>query len=345
MYFSIEPKGKKEDFFNYEYEYEEMQKALKRREKIIAVLGVRRVGKTSLLNIFYREAKGLKVWLDGRIISDPKKEIFSVIYEVAKTGETRIFGKIDSLNISAFGIGLNVKVASESIIEMEKKISASGNITVFIDEAQKIDIKNLADVLSYFYDRLPNVSFVLSGSEVGLVEHVLGENDSAHPLYGRHITKIIMKRLDKNRAFEFLSNGFKQLNIKETKDEIYRAIDELDGLVGWLTLYGYEKAVLKNNNALEKTMELAANIVASEIINFTNALRNKKLYLAILRNSNRISWNELKTRTEITLKEQLNPKSFSFAVEKLVACSFLENENGKYFRSDPLILKALFLVK
>ncbi|MEM4359270.1 MAG: ATP-binding protein, partial [Candidatus Bilamarchaeaceae archaeon] len=220
MYFIIEPKSKKKDFFNYEYEYEEIKKALTRKEKIIAILGVRRVGKTSILNVIYNETNELKVWLDGRIISNPKKEIFSAVYEVAKTGKSKIFGKIDSLNISAFGIGLDVKIASESLVEIENKIRKSGRIYIFIDEAQKMDVKDLANVLSYFYDRFPNASFIISGSEIGLIEDVLGEGDSEHPLYGRHITKIIMNRLDKNRAFEFLEAGFKEINVKIKKEEV-----------------------------------------------------------------------------------------------------------------------------
>jgi predicted AAA+ superfamily ATPase len=76
MYFDIEPKSKKEDFFNYEYEYKEVKKALERREKIIAVVGVRRAGKTSLLNLIYNEIESQKLWIDGRIVTKPKKRDF-----------------------------------------------------------------------------------------------------------------------------------------------------------------------------------------------------------------------------------------------------------------------------
>ena len=158
-----------------------------------------------------------------------------------KTGKSKIFGKIESLNISAFGIGLDVKIASESLVEIENKIRKAGAFYVFIDEAQKANVTDLANVLSYFYDRFPNVFFIISGSEIGLIEDVLGENDGEHPLYGRHITKILMNRLDKSRGFEFLNNGFDQLKTKIKKEDIYEAIEKLDGLIGWLTLYGYEK--------------------------------------------------------------------------------------------------------
>lgn len=343
MYFITEPKSKKEDFFNYSYEYEAVKKALERKEKIIAVLGVRRVGKTSLLNIIYNETKNLKVWIDGRIVSDPKKEIFSAIYDVVKTGKSKIFGKIESLNISAFGIGLDIKVSSESLPEIERKIK-SARICVFIDEAQRMERKELSDVLSYFYDRFTNISFIISGSEIGLIEDILGEYDSEHPLYGRHITKIVMNRLDRNEAFEFLNKGFEQLNVKIKKEESYQAIEELDGLIGWLTLYGYEKAIIKNKDALKKTIEIAARITASELTNFFKKTKNKKLYLSILRNATGISWNELRIKTGRELGKQLNPNSFTSAIGRLVNYSFLEKREDKYYLADPLLLKATFLV-
>ena len=324
MYFTTEPKSNKEDFFNYEYEYNELKKAIARKEKIISVLGVRRVGKTSLLNILYHETKELKVWLDGRILSNPKKEVFSAIYDVVKTGKSKIFGKIESLNISAFGIGLDVKIASESLVEIENKIRKAGAFYVFIDEAQKANVTDLANVLSYFYDRFPNVFFIISGSEIGLIEDVLGENDGEHPLYGRHITKILMNRLDKSRGFEFLNNGFDQLKTKIKKEDIYEAIEKLDGLIGWLTLYGYEKGIIKSEKALEKTVETASRIVASELTNFFKRTKNKGLYLTVLREAKGITWTELKVRTEHELGKQLNPNSFTSALEKLIDYSFLE---------------------
>ncbi len=345
MYFILEPKSKKEDFFSYEYEYRELKKALERREKVIAVVGVRRVGKTSLLNIFYNEVRELKLWLDGRIVSNPKKDLFSAIYEVAKSGKSQIFGNIESLNISAFGIGLDIKLASESLIEMEKKIKSAGKMCVFIDEAQRMNRSDLGDVLSYFYDRFPDVSFIISGSEIGLLEDVLGEYDAEHPLYGRHVAKIEMNRFDKSNALEFLRLGFKQLKFDVTEDELSEAIGELDGLVGWLTLYGFERAVAKDKYALKKTIEIASRIVASELTGFfKKATRNKAIYVAILDCAHDLSWGELKFKVERKLDKQLNQNTFNTALSRLVAYSFVEKRNDKYYLSDPLIAKATFLI-
>ena len=78
-------------------------------------------------------------------------------------GKPRIFGKIESLNLSAFGVGFGISLGGESRMEIEAKIRKAGRVCVFIDEAQRMDAKGLADVLSYCYDRLPQVSFLISG--------------------------------------------------------------------------------------------------------------------------------------------------------------------------------------
>jgi AAA+ ATPase superfamily predicted ATPase len=246
--------------------------------------------------------------------------------------------------VSAFGVGLSVKIGSETRGEMEKKIKSAGRISVFIDEAQRMKTKDLADVLSYFYDRLPQVSFVISGSEVGLVEEILGESDAEHPLYGREILKIVLNRLDKNKANEYLKKGFEQLGLKPSEEELDAAVDELDGLIGWLTLYGYEKGVKKSADALEKTSRNAARIAASELVRFLKKVKNKKLYSSILKNASGVGWDELRVRASKETGRQLNPNSFNLALERLTTYSFIEKKDGKYGLSDPLLLKALFLL-
>ena len=344
MYFEIEPKGKTEDFFNYKYEYSQLKKAIEKREKITAVIGVRRVGKTSLLNIAFNETRHMKLWLDGRIVTQPKKEVFAAIFDTVKNGKPKIFGKIESLNLTAFGVGLGIKLTSDGQAQIENKIRNAGDVTVFIDEAQRMDADDLADVLSYAYDRFPKLCFVISGSEIGLLEEILGENDADHPLYGREITRITINRLERNASTDYLIQGFAQLKMKLGEKEIGEAVEELDGLIGWLTLFGYERGIKKSKDALERTSKNAARIAATELTHFLRKSKNKKLYLSILRNANGTPWEELRTVVSKDIGKRLNPNSFNSAIGRLSVHSFIEKKDQKFHRSDPLLLKAAFLV-
>jgi len=343
MYFDLAPKAKKEDFFNYDYQHSELKKAIAGKNPLIAVLGARRVGKTSLMNIAFNETSGAKLWLDGRALPDPKRELISVVYDAARTGKSKIFGKVESLGVSALGLGVEIKVGSATRGEMEKKIASARRVVVFIDEAQRADRKELGDILSYFYDRLPNVVFVLSGSEIGLVEEVLGEKDPAHALYGRLVVKIKMERFDKSRAMEFLKAGFSQAGCPVKEGEIYDAISELDGLAGWLTMYGHRRGLLKKEGALEETVEIAARIAASEIASFLSSRREKRAYESILRRANGISWSELKLRVEEDTKGKLSSAQFTFLLDELLRYSFIEKRDERYSVTDPLLRKATFL--
>jgi len=343
MYFDLAPKAKKEDFFNYDYQYSELKKAIAGKNPIIAVLGARRVGKTSLMNIIFNETTGPKLWLDGRALPDPKKELISVIYDAAKTGKSKIFGKVESLGVSALGLGVEIKMGAATRGEMERKIAATRRVVVFIDEAQRADRKEMGDILSYFYDRLPNVIFVLSGSEIGLVEEVLGEKDPKHALYGRLVVRIKMERFDKSRAMEFLKAGFLQAGYSISASDIDEAISELDGLAGWLTMYGHRRGLLKKENALEETVEIASRIAASEIASFMGNRKEKKAYESILRRANGISWSELKLRVEEDMKSRLSSARFTYLLDELMRYSFIEKGDEKYSVSDPLLRKATFL--
>ena len=56
MYFSLEPKVKREDLYDREEELKELEDALS-NNRIILITGIRRIGKTSLLRVFLEEKK------------------------------------------------------------------------------------------------------------------------------------------------------------------------------------------------------------------------------------------------------------------------------------------------
>ncbi|MFA5050223.1 MAG: ATP-binding protein [Candidatus Paceibacterota bacterium] len=342
MYFDVAPKSKKEDFFNYEYQYLDLKKAIERKEKIIAIKGVRRVGKTSLMSVVFNEIpKHKRIWIDGRILKDPQDDIIKMISLFLSQKNNGIFGKIDSVNFSALGLGFKLNL-KEGILEFENLLKKSEHLHIFIDEAQRTDGKKLSNFISYCYDRFSNISFIISGSEVGLINEILGLDDSEHSLFGRNIYSIDMKRLDNNKGFEFLSHGFRELKIKISDDELFPVLNELGGLIGWLAMFGYNFAVVKKKNALRETINMAVKISASEILHFLSKKRNPKLYKEIIKYADNKNWSELKFICEKSLRKKLNDNSFNTAVNELEKHSFIEKRNSAYFSCDPLFTKAIF---
>ena len=150
-----------------------------------------------------------------------------------------------------------------------------------------------------------------------------------------------MGRLPREKSLEFLREGFRQVGVRVRREEMEEAVDRLDGLIGWLTMYGYERAVLRKRHALKETEERAVAIVMAELAHFLKRRRNKRLYLAILKYARQgIEWSELKAAVEAELKTPLNPNSLSFALEELMRYGFLERQGHTYSLSDPLLFKA-----
>ena len=288
MYFDIGPKEKIRDFYNYREEYKKIKTALNRGEKLIAITGVRRVGKTSLMNILFNELDGINVWADGRIIRNAAHLISILEQGIKQKGG--IFGSIKSIGISIAGISLTTE---PSIPKAERFIRRRGKVHLFIDEAQYANSLEIAKALSYIYDRLPNVQTIISGSEIRLINEVLGVENSSHPLYGRRVELIELKRLTKDKSLEFLKLGFKQPHKRVPNNELKEVVERLDGLIGWLTLYGYERAIANNEKPLERVESIAIGIVEGELKQLLKDKRNKRLYLSILKYANNRRWKEL----------------------------------------------------
>ncbi len=332
MYFNIGPKERLEDFFNYEEEYRQIIDAVKRGERIIAIQGVRRVGKTSLMNILFNSLDGINIWADGRIIGE-SKDLLQILTEGVRRGGG-VFGVIKSIGLSIGGLEVVGEVPfSEQDVRKVKKIH------LFIDEAQYGDEKEIAKALSYLYDRFPNLTVVVSGSEVRLMETVLAFNDPSHPLFGRRIEVVTMRRLPYNKSKEFLFLGFGQLGVSVSEREVEKAVERLDGLIGWLTLYGYERAIAERGDALERVEEMALRLVGEEINNFLKNKKNKPLYISILKYAHRRSWKELLSLVRDELG-RVNATSFSRALKELTLYSFLERHEGRYIHADPMVREA-----
>lgn len=94
--------------------------------------------------------------------------------------------------------------------------------------------------IAYAYDHLKNISFILSGSEMGVVYRFPKEPEA--PLYGRAYLEVRTRRLSRYEFTDFLKRGFNELNYRISREEVEEAIDRPGGIIGWLTYYGYTRA-------------------------------------------------------------------------------------------------------
>ncbi len=354
MYFSIGPKERKGDFFNFEQEYKELKEAIYGPHRIIVIKGLRRTGKTSLMRVVYNEIKGPKIFIDTREIPEITakcvnlfmREIFLDYVKKEKILEA-IFSYIKSIEL---GLKVTLRkerpILSKLLIEINEELERKGKkLTIFIDEAQVLKRVGFDRLLAFIYDRLKNFKVILAGSEIGLLDELIGIESGA-PLYGRAKKIIEIKRLERDKSVQFLKLGFSQVKKRVSEEEINEVVDKLDGIIGWLTAYGFYSLEKGHEEALKKTLTEGSKIIADEIEKFlSNRKIARKRYLSILSllSIKPLTWTEIERG--LTVRGDKVPESrLSQLLESLQDYGFVEKANGHYKLSDPLIVGAVKLL-
>ncbi|MDO5852715.1 MAG: ATP-binding protein [Thermoplasmata archaeon] len=192
--------GREEELRHMEEVYE------KKSFQFIAVKGRRRVGKTTLIQKFMENKKG--VYFSARGISTEDN---------IRMLSAKLFGDEQATE--------NIDVLLKGIFEMSK----NERFVLAIDEYPRLCRKDndVSDAFQQYIDENKNSSklyLILSGSSMSMVEHeIIGESS---PLYGRYTEQIDVTPFSYFEAREFLPHY--------TEDEKMRIFDMVGGMPGYL---------------------------------------------------------------------------------------------------------------
>jgi len=353
MYFDPQPKNKKEDLYNFEKEYNALHNAIKRNERIIVIKGIRRTGKTSLMKVVYNELNVPKIFIDGRVIPPKQGEIFNTLLENSIFALTESFAdlKIRKL-VKEIGIsfGASVKFSLSAEIKSFEKIDKilqrkRTKLIMFIDEAQKLKAGNISGIIAHLFEHTKNVIVVIAGSEIGILDAVIGK-DAESDLYGRPKKLIELRRLEKENSIEFLRIGFKQCKKKIDEEYILEAIETFDGIIGWLTLFGYYSLQYDAREAIEIVKKEGSKIVAKEIEHFLQLrMEAKERYLKLMEAlSTPLRWVEVKRFLEAHEGKKINDKMVTKYLHELQKYGFISHRDRRYSLADPMIKEAINLL-
>lgn len=324
MYFNPQVKDNKDDFFNFEVIQEELKKAIKDKlTPLIAVYGLRRTGKTSLVRVVLNSLGKKYAWIDSRDISSRDEFYKKLLDEIDKFKRF----KIDKLTLK--GVGLSLNFMKKGLDYLNKH-----RFVLVIDEAQLLKRLHLDNSIAFIYDNFPNIKIIISGSESGMLKSFLGKNNAKAPLYGRAVFELQTNRLDKEGGFIFLKEGAKQAKVNFTEDEIMTAIKELDGIIGWLTKYGWYRLKYAPKESLRRTVEEGKTLAKEEFIKFATKAeaRYKKIMMSIRGGA---GWSEIKNQT------QISDKQLYVMMNRLIDSGFVEKNESIYAITDPLLEAAL----
>jgi len=365
MLFDVRPKEDRKDLYDRDEEIEEIKESVERKVWI-AVYGMRRVGKTSVVNVAVNDPKYLVIKLNLMRIYNPKKKRYpkssfislflESINEVIK--KYTLGGRLTRLISNILGIDENsfiefnlVKIRPRlkrfrgndvSSVVRELNLLAGDNkktLILIFDEAQelmKVNGINFSSIFHDIYDYCRNTTVVFTGSSAGILENVLKSLEYEKPFFGRFIRRIRIEKFDERLSRDFLLKGFEEEGVKVTEDVIEEALKRFDGIPGWLTFFGSEYSFRVRHGEkvdVENIEKMAIEEVRKEIRDFILGTQSPERYSATIIALDRLggkgSVAEVTKVVNTILEEVPEPRIYEI-LNKLVDMGFIEKVNGEY---------------
>ncbi len=335
MLFDPRPKCSRDELFDRERELAFLEQHVEAGEPLILVLGIRRIGKTSLVKSFLSDRTGIYVDMRG-----VRRE--ADLYRALSKGLSGSLGGLKEIlqgirGIRITGVGVEFKWRGRDSISMlgllEELNKAGKRITVVFDEAQRLRpplLVEMRDTLAYVYDNLDNISVVLTGSEIGLLRGFLGIGNPESPLYGRYAAELEVSRFSRGLSMEFLEKGFREAGIMVDESILEEAVELFDGIVGWLVFFG--RSYINGDKNTDRIVEIAVQLALKEL--GTLSRREKFILKAV--SSGARSWSAIRSYIEEKEGESIPKASLTRTIRRLERLSIIKN----YRFLDPIYEKA-----
>ena len=194
-------------------------------------------------------------------------------------------------------------------------------------------------IIAYSYDNLRSLKFVVSGSEVGLLYKFFDFESYESPLYGRAWDEVVLERFTREKSIDFLEAGFAEAGLRVPRERLESAVDALNGIPGWLALYGYEAVKRRRADVLDEVLERAVGTALSEL---KNLVATSHVYRYVLKAvaMGHASWSNVRRALEAWLGAQVHSETLSRCLSRLVDMSVLVKKDGEYRFSDPMYREA-----
>ena len=275
-YFSLAVKTRRQDLFDRDVEPGELEGSL--AEPLTVVLGMRRLGKSSLVAVALNERKQPSMTVDLRGIG-PNPSPTKVL-ERFETGINRLKSKtlweqlsrISGVSLFSFGVqfskGNKSRPQLQSLLDsIQDYVHGIGKqFVIAVDEVQEArGLAELSAAFAHSYDYNKDIHFILAGSEVGVLHDFIGVDNPESHLYGRKISYVELHAFPRELSLQFLEKGFEAYKKRVPVNVIEEVVNRLDGIVGWLVLYGHEAVSRKEGSpSIQTIVNQAIKIVEVE---------------------------------------------------------------------------------
>ncbi|WP_256202187.1 AAA family ATPase [Sulfuracidifex metallicus] len=290
---------------------------------MILLTGIRRIGKTSVLQVTLNEWGGVSVVMDCRKLKENygRKDLYSILSDALSKAEKLrdVLAKVRG--ISVVGNYVELKWGGERYVSLADLFDHLNErkVVVAIDEAQKLRgplSSEVKDAIAHAYDYDRNITFLLTGSEVGLLRDFLGVDDEGSPLFGRHYVEIELSRFTREKSGEMLRKGFSEVGAKE--EGVEELVEAFDGIPGWLIFAGLRYV---QGKSIDEVKDLALRLALNEMKGLTK--REKEVLKCI--GKGRKGWKSVKECVEEMEKSTVSTSVLDRALRNLEKMSLMSD--------------------
>lgn len=338
---------------------EDHKKALEELEALIlegepvVLLGPRRVGKTSLLNIALNENKNKICYLYYDLSPFMGQRAINVSQLVVTKSNLRAFSekagfRVNLKIIEGWRERVTTSEYSRELLNLLRELHERCDCgAIIFDEAQTlaflrgIDFRGVFQLIMNSYD---NISLVLTGSMPGILSNYLNP-EAEEAGFSRFFNEVSVNRWDFKTTEEYLR---RHINIEES--EVREVSLSLSNVPGFVAMYGHLRwRGLSHSEALSRVYEKAVSLWKSDVRKFLTVYSSHTYYYLLLALAIGppigLRYSELMESTfEVAQKMggSFSESSFKRALRRLRDAGFIkEIETGRYLIPEPPLREAL----
>ncbi|WP_297499915.1 ATP-binding protein [Thermococcus sp.] len=305
-----------------------------------AILGPRRVGKTSIIRVFLNKYKYRYIYYDLSPFMGKQGISYTELTPAMTNIEVKELSYHTQLSLGLVRLDVKPENAVQfqnALINLLRELNAKyDDFVVVIDEAQvmsRIRGMNMLGLLQLISNTMDNTSVIMTGSMPGLLERVLSPSAS-QPMFARYVDKIHIPRWTPEESIGYLKKGLSEAKVSCTGAELEEAVEELSNVPGFLAYYGKQRVRgMSHDDALVETLNYAIGVWEQDLEAFLN-IYSTKAYVTTLwvLAQSKFGLTRKEIAGEVLRREEISDRSLTRILKNLVLSGMIEHseKRGKY---------------
>lgn len=345
--FDLTPKDSWRALYGRDLELENLVHVI-REGRWSVVLGPRMVGKTSLAKASASQSRRPTIYVNlwGAKGTEGLLSAFINGLNANKSLLRRVHGAIRRVTgVSIVGSGISIAPNPRPLGAMADLVSVIGdearNSVIILDEVQELAQVSgpLLKVLANVFNTHPEIVFVFTGSYFGILRTLL-QPPADSPLFGRPPVRVELGPFDRATSMGFVETGLGEYSLPSDREAVGAVVDRsLDGIPGWLTLFGNCVAVQRMSweSAEKATIGEGKKVARSELAHFLDRRDSGTYWQALRTLTSPTSWSELRGAISNRRGSSVNDHTVGRILQALQDANLITQVHHQYRIRDPMV--------